>query len=65
MLVINCPGCSGPILKANDIDITRITITTKCPHCHRKFDIRVTREIVIVIDGKRIDAVPDGSIRML
>ncbi len=65
MLVVNCPGCSGPMFKADEVDVSRIKITTKCPHCKKMYEVKMSQEIVIVINGKRVDFVPDGSIRMV
>jgi hypothetical protein len=54
-MIINCPSCSGPIFKTKTEDVSLFECVTKCPHCRKIIEIEIRREVVVIINGHKVD----------
>lgn len=64
MVIINCPECSGPIAKFEDMQMDKISMSMKCPHCRKPASVRIMLETIIMVNGRKMDSVPEGSARL-
>ena len=65
-MIVNCPHCSGPIFKSKtEEDMNPLDIELKCPHCRKTLELCIRREIIIVINGKKIEKIGEPRIRTL
>ena len=64
-MIINCPHCSGPLFKTKTEDLVSFSVDTKCPHCRKVVEIEFRREIVVILNGKKVDRLGEPKIRNL
>lgn len=66
-MIVNCPSCSGPVFKtkSNDVDLRSLDIDIRCPHCKKTLELQIRMEIVVVVNGKRIEKLGEAKLRML
>lgn len=66
-MIVNCPSCSGPLLK--DLEITGtsaevgVALALKCPHCQRPAQVRVESKPVatVTVNGKVLERTGSGA----
>lgn len=66
-MIVNCPNCSGPILKTknDDAEFGSVELDLKCPHCRKTLELQIRREVVVFVNGIRIERLGETKMRML
>lgn len=62
-MIINCWKCSGPLFKTRSEDIENMGLSMKCPHCHSMVEIEIRTEIVVVVNGKKVERLGEARVR--
>ena len=64
-MIINCPHCSGVLMKTKQEQVTSIEMSFRCPHCKRDIECKIQIEIVVIVNGKRIEHLGEQKIRTI
>ena len=59
-MIINCPNCSGPVMKDCEVIGTspglEMHTKMKCPHCQKMVEVKIRAEIVVYVNGKKVES---------
>jgi uncharacterized protein YbaR (Trm112 family) len=64
-MLINCPNCSGPLFKTRNEVIQSMEMSLKCPHCRKLMELHIKSEIVVIVNGKKIEKLGDPKLIMM
>jgi protein-disulfide isomerase len=68
-MIINCPYCSGPVLKGleelRDVAIT-VSFESRCPHCQKNVAVVLKSERIVIINEEfKSSNLGPGNIRLI
>lgn len=57
-MILNCPLCSGVVMKTEAEEVTNFSCSLRCPHCKRNFRCIIRTEIVVTMTEIEKDGRP-------
>lgn len=57
-MIINCPNCSGVLMKTKSEQVDHFSCQFRCPHCKHNFECVIKTEIVVLMTEVETDGRP-------